>query len=221
MTQNSDKEILFIGKITASFTHEIKNVLASIKELTGLMNDLVSMSEDFPLKEKLQKTIPRITAQLDRGNELTMNFNAFAHIPDAEKETLDIKAVTVHMAYLFRRIARQKNIELVVPGENVSAEIKISPLHLYMGIFSVLEFMINRMNNGAVRILTAANDGEVKVNLLCDRELFDIEKLIVDLESSDEWSEVKMIVGVSGCSVNFNESDGGFEIKLPEVKGIN
>ena len=63
MPDSKENEIVFIGKITASITHEIKNVLASIKELTGLMEDLVSMSDDFPLKNKQLHKFPEINNQ--------------------------------------------------------------------------------------------------------------------------------------------------------------
>ncbi len=215
MNSYDDNEIRFIGKITASITHEIKNVLASIKELTGLMEDLVLMSDDFPLKEKLQKTIPRISAQVDRGSEITMNFNAFAHIPDAKIDNLDIKAVAMHIAYLSKRIAHQKNIELIVPDENVSAEIRVNPLHLYMGIFSVLEFLINRMNNdGAVKIVTEKKEGMVNVILICEGELTDRDNFLSELKSSDEWSGVNVIAGLTGGTVKFDEADNIFEIRL-------
>ena len=41
MKDNENGEIVFFGKITAGITHEMKNVLAIIKESSGLVEDSI------------------------------------------------------------------------------------------------------------------------------------------------------------------------------------
>ena len=41
MSTSGSREAAFIGKITASATHEIRNVLAIVKESAGLIDDLM------------------------------------------------------------------------------------------------------------------------------------------------------------------------------------
>ncbi len=46
MNNRDLSETAFMGKITAAITHEMKNVLAIIKESAGLMEDLLSVAKD-------------------------------------------------------------------------------------------------------------------------------------------------------------------------------
>ena len=79
----SEKEIKFIGKITAGVTHEVNNVLASIREISGLMTDILSVIDDksFPRKEKFQTSLQKIQNQIERGVKLTSQLNKFSHLP--------------------------------------------------------------------------------------------------------------------------------------------
>ena len=44
MNEKAMDEIAFFGKVTASITHEIQNVLSIIKESSGLIDDVLSFS---------------------------------------------------------------------------------------------------------------------------------------------------------------------------------
>ncbi|NNG12708.1 MAG: sensor histidine kinase, partial [Halobacteria archaeon] len=39
------QELRYFGKVTASISHELKNVLAILNEHTGLLQDLTAMAE--------------------------------------------------------------------------------------------------------------------------------------------------------------------------------
>jgi hypothetical protein len=64
-----DLEMAFLGKITASMTHEISNTLAIIQESAGLLSDLINLSKEgsFPHKEKFQRVLGNINDQVRRG----------------------------------------------------------------------------------------------------------------------------------------------------------
>jgi nitrogen fixation/metabolism regulation signal transduction histidine kinase len=215
MPGNANDEIVFVGKVTASITHEIKNVLASIKELTGLMDDLVSMADEFPLKDKFQNLLPRILNQVERGAELTKNFNTFSHVPDLEINTIDLGAVVEHIVYLGQRFARQKNILLIVSESNTSVEIETKPLQLYMGLFYTIEFLLNSMNdNGSIKIGTERQDEKIKINVICEGEITDREKLYMEMQSSDEWNTVQSFMHSLGSKVEYSEPENCFSVLL-------
>ena len=52
MNKIERKEVVFFGKITAGITHEIKNVLAIIQESSGLMEDILAVTEDDTFSNK-------------------------------------------------------------------------------------------------------------------------------------------------------------------------
>ncbi len=71
----NEKEIKFIGKITAGVTHEVNNVLASIREISGLMTDILSITNEtsFPRKEKFQTSLQKIQNQVQRGIKINLS----------------------------------------------------------------------------------------------------------------------------------------------------
>ena len=78
------KEIAFMGKITAGITHEMNNVLATIKESGGLMEDIFALCRDqqIPHQDKFTRSLTTIKEQVKRGVELSTRLNRFAHSMD-------------------------------------------------------------------------------------------------------------------------------------------
>ena len=62
------KEIAFMGKVSASLSHEIKNALAIINESVGLMGDLLQRdaSEDWPPYSRWTSLLVSIEEQVQR-----------------------------------------------------------------------------------------------------------------------------------------------------------
>jgi hypothetical protein len=84
MSTPEDRNAAFVAEVTAGTTHEIRNVLAIVKESAGLIGDLIyafnrrgSLDQD-----KLTRSLGRIDAQVARGTELLSNLSRFAHSLD-------------------------------------------------------------------------------------------------------------------------------------------
>ena len=69
----------FFGKISASISHEIKNVLAIINENAGLLEDFTLMAEKGrPIDMERFKTVAgKIRGQVGRADGIVKNFNRF------------------------------------------------------------------------------------------------------------------------------------------------
>ena len=66
------RDALFMGRMTASATHELQNILATIRESSGLMDDLLAMSsEGFAHAERFKKGLTVLAEQVERGMILT------------------------------------------------------------------------------------------------------------------------------------------------------
>ena len=67
-----DRDAAFVAKITAGATHEIRNVLAIIKESAGLVTDVIHSLGGRPLSnpDKVVRAVGRIDAQVSRGAAL-------------------------------------------------------------------------------------------------------------------------------------------------------
>ncbi|MCP4748987.1 MAG: hypothetical protein GY874_23075 [Desulfobacteraceae bacterium] len=141
MPENDQQDIAFFGKMVAASTHEIKNVLAVIKESSGLMEDFLKLSGDSPspYHEKLLSTLTIIINQIQRGTGIMNHLNRFAHLTDNPNERINIGDVLDIFLSLSTRFSRNKNIMLTIRPVSVDVTLDIHPLKLLMMLFSLLE----------------------------------------------------------------------------------
>jgi len=147
MDDKNLKEIAFFGRITAGITHELKNVLAVIKETSGLMGDILDMKDGqgFQHKEKFQKAISTIQRQIENGVTLLTHLNKFAHAPDRETDDIDLHAIIKDMSVLCGRYARLKSITLGVQPPDQLIKFTTCQVSLQMAIFSCLDYCISNL----------------------------------------------------------------------------
>jgi len=110
----SREGLQFFGRVSASVSHEIKNVFAVINEAAGLIEDFTLMAErGKPLQpERLKSAANAIQGQVRRGDTIVKNMNAFAHSTDEavrEVNLADLLGLTVALA---GRLADMKQIRL-------------------------------------------------------------------------------------------------------------
>lgn len=140
-------EIQFFGKITAGISHELKNVLAIIKETSGLMGDLMALSgaDDFQHKERFQKSLETIRKQIEQGVRLITHLNKFAHSPDEAESEIDLNELLEEMAVLCGRYARLRNVPLSTHPSRKPVKYKTFRVTLQMVLFSCLEYCISHI----------------------------------------------------------------------------
>jgi len=118
-TQCENREGLrFFGRISASVSHEIKNVFAVINEAAGLIEDFTVMAErGMPLRpERLKSAANSIQGQIRRGDGIVRNMNAFAHSTDEDVREVDLAEALKLAADLTARFADMRQIKLAVDG---------------------------------------------------------------------------------------------------------
>jgi signal transduction histidine kinase len=110
------KSLEFSGRITASLSHEINNVMAIINELSGLLDDFTFAAESGrPIDLERQKTtVRKITGQIYRGREYIQQLNSFAHMMDSKKQDLDLFKCAEQIAFVCQRFARNRKVGLTV-----------------------------------------------------------------------------------------------------------
>ncbi len=87
-----DTGLVFFGRVSASVSHEIKNVLAIINENSGLLGDFVLMAEKgVPLStERLGRLAGTVRRQIQRADGIVKKMNRFAHSADRPMEPVDL-----------------------------------------------------------------------------------------------------------------------------------
>lgn len=155
----------FMGKIVAGATHEIKNVLAIIKESAGLLEDLISLSKEDspPPREKLLRTITRITDQVARGVDLATNLNSFAHTPDEGLARVDLNQVVAQTSFLSQRFARLKSMTLHAVTNESPCMVAADPLALQMLLFQCVALLMDFNEAGGVITVQAGDNTDKRI----------------------------------------------------------
>lgn len=109
-----EEGLRFFGKMTASISHEIKNVLAIINETAGLLEDITFMAEKGrPVDPERIKTLAgKIMKQVQRADGVVKNMNKFAHSIDETVKAVDLGETIEFVAALAARFASMRGVVL-------------------------------------------------------------------------------------------------------------
>lgn len=141
MAENSGKladgvvadQRLFCGQVTASISHEIKNVLAIVNENAGLLDDFAKMAATAGQgvePDRVTAGCANIARQVRRANEIVGLLNRFAHSADQPRQEVELNETVDFFVALARRTAGNAGVSLqVIPaGEPVRLQVALLPL---------------------------------------------------------------------------------------------
>ena len=135
----------FFGRISASISHEIKNVLAIVNENAGLLEDHSIMAEEgMPLDPaRLKKMASTVMNQVSRADEITKNMNRLAHSIDDTIATVELDEIIELFMALTARFAamRAVKVELRLPASPL--KITTAPFYLMNLLWLCLEFSMS------------------------------------------------------------------------------
>jgi len=223
MKDSDSKEVAFMGRIMAGFTHEMKNVLAIIKESGGLMEDLLSLVQEgsFAHKERFLRVLDKIREQVQRGVDLSTRLNRFAHSPDEPIATVDLNETANQVAMLAERFARLKGIVLKADPGNDRLDLVSSPVGIYMALFSGMESCWNQMKAGSeLKLLGEKRGNEVAVRMLPQGDFGDPGEFAAGVSQTEKWGVFLEIVASLGGKVEWSEDRAGFAVVFPSGEGL-
>lgn len=215
MTELTGKDIEFFGKITASMTHEFKNVLAIIKESAGLMEDITKIAplSDSEHQKKFDNALKTVKNQLNRGMELSTVFNQFAHAPDKSKAEINLKALIDQVVLLSDRFARLKHITLkAAPDDQSDKAISVTgnPVWSQMAVCTGIECCLNQMPpESEITLTSRAEDGKKGVRIDCQNVRTDARQFCQALENSDTWKNLQEIMSAIAGNVKCLDQNPG------------
>lgn len=166
MNGSENPEAAFLAIMTASATHEVRNVLAIIKESAGLIQDMIYLFERKGTLDgdKLHRTADRIDTQVKRGADLLTSLNRLSHTLDSRATPVDLNEEVRALVFLSQRSARKRGHELVALTMDREIIITLNQLHLYMALFSAMRFLLDAFEEGAtVTVEVLDRDGVATV----------------------------------------------------------
>lgn len=204
-------QLSFIGKIIASFTHEIKNHIAIVKESAGLMGDMLKLgkSSGGDSRQYLE-IISSIEEQIERSIELFRYLNRFAHRMDMQFANFNVNECLEDLIALLQRVANQRKITLEKDFQRDLPNIYSNPSMLQLLVFCSIENRILRLDKNAKIILnTSHSDGFVTIRLITEGSIAgaDVEAGLCPQEIHDYV--IKQLNG------NISQQGGEAAIRLP------
>jgi len=168
MAGHENPEAAFIARITASATHELRNVLAIVRESAGLVGDMLDAAgRGKPLKhDRIEKAVAKIDAQVNRGAALLTDLNRFAHSLDSPTERVDLNEEADQVAALCERFARLKGHTVDVERAREPVLVDANALRLHMAFCGAVECCLDRMEEpGTIRVRALRSSGVPSIAL--------------------------------------------------------
>ena len=160
-------QLNFIGKIIASFTHEIKNHAAIIKESAGLIGDLLKLGKSSKSEsQQYFEIISSIEEQVERTTKQCSNLNRFAHRMDMQFSQVNVNECLEDLLALLQRVANQKRITFEQDFQRDLPSIHTDPSMLQFLAFCTIEHKILKLGKNAIIIVkTTHSNGTVTVTI--------------------------------------------------------
>jgi signal transduction histidine kinase len=126
----------FYGKITASVSHEIKNVLAIINENAGLLEDFTFMADrGTPIDPgRLKSMAAAVKKQVERADKILKNMNRFAHSTDNTFTDVDLNQTIALFVALAERFAEMR-------GVTVDRHLTANPIMITTAPFFLIDLL--------------------------------------------------------------------------------
>jgi C4-dicarboxylate-specific signal transduction histidine kinase len=214
MSRPEDRAAAFVAEVTAGTTHEIRNILAIVKESAGLIEDLVfAFKKRGSLdQEKLMRSLGRIDAGVARGTEILSNLNRFAHSLDHAQEAIDINQEIQQVASLCQFRARRRRLLLEVQAGDQNLTVLVDPFRFQLSMFAAVGCCLEQLPEGStVSIRADRLDGRPTVEFTGQGG--DEATLPTPTEAAG-WSPLLELADGLGASVELVESAYGFRIRL-------
>jgi C4-dicarboxylate-specific signal transduction histidine kinase len=215
MSTSENREAAFIARITASTTHEIRNVLAIVKESAGLIEDMVRAFDGRkPLdRDKFLRAASRIDAQVGRGAEILSNLNRLAHSLDHPQDRVNLNQVVERVAFLCQRFARQGRHSVEVRPGDQELPVVVNALQLQMALFTAMECCLEQLPEPGTVTIHAGRQGEQpSVEFVSE-----VGEKVVTVPSTNAtgWGKLAELLDSLGASVEASDAACRFRVLLP------
>ncbi len=156
------RELDFVGRVTASATHEIKNELAVINEQSRLVLEFLEMAakgKEISL-ERLHELVSRVVVRVGQADQVVKRLNTFAHSTELERSACEAVAVVQLMVQMFARLAGLKRVGLELePGHPAAVELPAAPLVVEQAVWAALGAALEAAASGSSLKLSLAPAG--------------------------------------------------------------
>jgi signal transduction histidine kinase len=161
------RHLAFVGRVTASLSHEVKNTLAIISESSGLMGDLLEYTAppaEWAPYPRLKTLLTTIAEQVERSVVILKRLNRFAHSMDEQLVALDLNDLLMEIANLAQRFARLREVGLETRLCSESLKMRSDPFRIQQVVFHFIEVSLKfSPKNTTITVASRRDKGAAQV----------------------------------------------------------
>jgi C4-dicarboxylate-specific signal transduction histidine kinase len=205
----------FFGRMSASVTHEIKNVLAIINENAGLLEDIVLMAEKGQevSPERLQRLARTVDAQVKRADTIVKMMNHFSHSIDQFFEPVDLTQVATDVCTLFDRLLQMRGVTLETFAPPAPVVVTSSRFYLQNLLWSCLDWATSAgSDKRTISIAPEKGDNGARVRL---SGTVDLDK---DAFGPFPSPQVEALLAALGAQIDLTVANQGIIISFIKEK---
>jgi len=149
--------IQFFGKMSASISHDLKNVLAVINENAGLLEDFCFMAAKGKSLDpaRLKRLAEEVKQQIRRGDRIITSLNTFAHSADRDSLPVDLRDLLGLLVELAQRPASMRGVSLAADRSPDPIMATTSPFLLLNLLWFCLDYAMRAAGPGKTVEITA------------------------------------------------------------------
>ena len=190
----TESALQFFGQISASISHELKNVLAIVNENAGLLEDFTLMADrGLPIDPaRLKVMAAAVKKQIGRADGILKNMNRFAHSTDQTFTTVDLAQTIELMIALTARFAAMRGIQVDRQLPQNPVRFRTAPYFLINLLWLCLDFSMSASGDQKrVALVTAETENDIRIKF---RQLAGLTKeMLQDFPSEPERNLLKVL----------------------------
>ena len=166
LENTSETGLQFFGQISASISHEIKNVLAIINENAGLLEDFTIMADrGIPIDPaRLKVMAEAVKKQIGRADGIIQNMNRFAHSVDQTITTVDLAQTIELVIALTARFTAMRGIRVDLQLPENPVTFQTAPFFLMNLLWLCLDFSMSASGvDKRVELVVEAAENSVRI----------------------------------------------------------
>jgi len=175
----------FFGRISASISHEIKNVLAIVNENAGLLEDLTLLADrGQPLDPaRLKIMAAAVKKQVGRADGIIKNMNRLAHSIDQTITTVDLDQTIELVIALTARFAAMQGVKVDLQLPASPLTISTAPFYLMNLLCLCLDFSMSASGDEKrVELVVEETENSVRIRF---RRLAGLSEALLETFPSD------------------------------------
>ncbi len=160
-----------VGRLAAGVAHEINNPLAVIGEIGGFLTDLVegiAETDHQGLIDALQKWLPRLNAQVKRGQSVTHRMLRFGRKAEADVTVVEVNPALDEMLPFVQKEAKLANVTLERDYEEGLPQVRVEEMQLqeiFLNLITNAIQALKAQGSGTIKLTTRFKKGKVRVQV--------------------------------------------------------